>query len=66
MTEFIKKTFTVYPGKDGGETYRDNWDRVFAKSTRCQERDSNGIQCELDNGHESAHACPEALARYSK
>lgn len=31
MTDYLNKSFTVYPGKDGGEKYRDNWDRIFKK-----------------------------------
>lgn len=31
MTEFANKSFSVYPGKDGGQSYRDNWDRIYAK-----------------------------------
>jgi hypothetical protein len=33
MTEFQNKSFSVYPGARGGETYRDNWERVFGKKT---------------------------------
>ncbi len=29
MTEFQNKSFSVYPGKDGGQQYRDAWDTVF-------------------------------------
>lgn len=36
MTEFEKKSFSVYPGKDGGQVYRDNWDAVFGKKERPQ------------------------------
>ncbi len=32
MTEFANKTFSVYPGKDGGQAYRDNWDRIYKKT----------------------------------
>lgn len=31
MTEFQNRSFSVYPGKDGGQAYRDNWDRIYAK-----------------------------------
>ncbi len=31
MTEFANKSFSVYPGKDGGQQYRDNWDRIYGK-----------------------------------
>lgn len=31
MTEFANKSFSVYPGKDGGQAYRDNWDRIYGK-----------------------------------
>ncbi len=30
MTDFEKKSFSVYPGANGGQAYRDNWDAIFA------------------------------------
>jgi hypothetical protein len=29
VTEYLNKSFSVYSGT--GETYRDNWDRIFGK-----------------------------------
>lgn len=34
MTEFANKSFSVYPGKDGGQQYRDNWDRIYGKGKK--------------------------------
>jgi hypothetical protein len=31
MTEYLNKSFSVYPGGTGGQEYRDNWDRIFGK-----------------------------------
>lgn len=39
MTEYLNKSFSVYPGKDGGQQYRDNWDAVFAKKAEPIESD---------------------------
>jgi hypothetical protein len=32
VTEFVNKSFSVYPGGEGGQTYRDNWSRIFEKA----------------------------------
>lgn len=31
MTEYLNKSFSVYPGGSGSQEYRDNWDRIFGK-----------------------------------
>lgn len=36
MTEFQNKSFSVYPGKDGGQKYRDNWDTIFGKKEKAE------------------------------
>ena len=37
MTDFLNKSFSVYPGGSGGQEYRDNWDRIFGKKERATE-----------------------------
>ena len=58
MTEFANKSFSVYPGKDGGQAYRDNWDRIYGKREErpetqegpepccCREHFAVGIGCD--------------------
>ena len=59
MTEFQNKSFSVYPGKDGGEAYRDNWERIYGKNKeKAQELhmrrpcgECGGSEKESDWGH---------------
>lgn len=60
---------------EGPTNLRCKCDRVWTyaagmwveKRPRCQERDSHGVQCELDAGHEPGKcACPKALARFDR
>lgn len=32
--------------------------------SRCNERESGGVRCERQAGHEGEHACPEAIAQF--
>ena len=36
------------------------------KPKRCLAKESGGVRCELPEGHEGDHACPDALAAYLK
>ena len=38
MTEYLNKSFSVYPGGNGGQKYRDNWDAVFSKKAEVPEK----------------------------
>ena len=58
MTEFANKSFSVYPGKDGGQTYRDNWDRVFGKNESCT--DEGGLRFCFDEEAPDTLREPEA------
>ncbi len=58
MTEFQNKSFSVYPGKDGGQKYRDNWDAIFKKRSD-GECNCGGTPDEVDaRGWEHADTCP--------
>lgn len=38
--------------------------QVFTVPSQCMERESGGVRCEKESGHQDEHACPDAMNHF--